>query len=179
LRGLTVPHPYAQAIACGLKRIETRKRRTRYCGRLAIQAALVPPLSLAVADLDKVLADCRASGVDTGAVRASLEAPESWALGKIIALAELADCVPVEELAPDPVERAFGYYAPARFGWRLAGVVRLPVPIAARGLQGLWPMKPEVMNILVKALSHSAQAGRELDGAFQVRDHCSPDMPAP
>jgi activating signal cointegrator 1 len=153
LRALTIRHPYAQAIACSLKKIETRGQRTRYRGRLAIHAALRHALPVAIANLDNVLADCRAAGVDAGAVRASLEAPESWAFGNIIAVAELADCVPVEELAPDPVERAFGDYAPGRFGWRLAGVVRLPVPIAARGLQGLWPIKPEVMNILEQALS--------------------------
>lgn len=152
MRGLTVRHPYAQAIACGLKRTETRGQRSRYRGRLAIHAALGYALPLAVTDLDNVLADCR-GGVDTGAVRASLEDPESWAFGKIIALAELSDCVPVEDLAPDPVERAFGDYTPGRFGWRLASVVRLPVPIPARGLQGLWPIKPEVMNILEQALS--------------------------
>jgi hypothetical protein len=153
LRALTVRHPYAQAIACGLKRIETRGQRTRYRGCLAIHAALGHALPLAVADLDNVLADCWAAGVDSGAVRASLEAPESWSFGKIIALAELSDCVPVEELAPDPVERAFGDYAPGRFGWRLAGVMRLPVPFPARGLQGLWPIKPETMNMLEQALA--------------------------
>lgn len=153
MRALTVRHPYAQAIACGLKRIETRGQRTRYRGRLAIHAALGHLLPLAVADLDNVLTDCRAAGVDTGAVRTSLGEPESWSFGKIIAVAELSDCVPVEELSPDPVERAFGDYAPGRFGWRLAGVVRLPVPVPARGLQGLWPIRPEVMNILEQALS--------------------------
>jgi hypothetical protein len=153
MRGLTVRQPYAQAIASGLKRIETRGRRTRCRGRLAIHASLGHALPLAVADLDKVLAHCRAAGVDTSAVRASLEAPESWSFGKIIALAELFDCVPVEDLTPDLVERAFGDYAPGRFGWRLARVVRLPVPVPARGMQGLWPMKPEIMDILDQALS--------------------------
>ena len=153
MRALTLRHPYAQAIACGLKKIETRGQRTRYRGRLAVHAALGHALPLAVADLDKVLADCQAAGVETDPVRASLEAPESWSFGKIIAVAELSDCVPVEELAPDPVERDFGDYAPGRFGWRLAGVVRLPVPFPARGLQGLWPIRPELMNILDQALS--------------------------
>ena len=68
-------------------------------------------------------------------------------------MAELSYCVPIEELTPDLVERAFGDYAAGRFGWRVAGVVRVPVPIPARGLQGLWPIKPEVMNILEQALS--------------------------
>ena len=157
MRGLTVRHPYAQAIACGLKRTETRGQRTRYRGRLAIHAALGYAFPLAVTDLDNVLADCRAAGVDTGAVRAPLEAPESWSFGKIIAVAELSDCVPVEELAPDPVERAFGDYAPGRFGWRLAGLVRLPSPIPARGMQGLWPIRAEVMDIVEQALVTSGR----------------------
>jgi hypothetical protein len=153
LRALTIRHPYAQAIACGLKRIETRGQRTRYRGRLAIHAALGHVRPLAAADLDNVLADCQAAGVDTHAVHALLEAPGSWSFGKIIAVAELADCRPVEDLTPDPVERAFGDYSPGRFGWRLVGVVRLPVPVRARGLQGLWPIKPETLNILEQALA--------------------------
>ena len=100
-----------------------------------------------------MLADCRAAGVDTDAIRASLEAPDSWSFGKIIAVAELSDCVPAQELTPDPVERTFGDYALGRFGWRLASVVWLPAPISARGLQGLWPIKPETMNILEQALA--------------------------
>ncbi len=62
MRGLTVRHPYAQAIACGLKRIETRGQRTRYRGRLAIHAALGHALPFALADLDGVLAECQAAG---------------------------------------------------------------------------------------------------------------------
>jgi hypothetical protein len=155
LRGLTVRHPYAQAIASGVKKTETRGQPTRYRGRLAIHAALGHAFPLALADLDRVLADCRPAGVDTHAIRASLEAPERWSFGNIIAVAELSDCVPVEEVAPDPVERAFGDYSLGRFGWRLAGVVRLrlPVPVSARGLQGLWPIKPETVNILEQALA--------------------------
>jgi hypothetical protein len=86
----------------------------------AIHAALGHALALAVADLDNVLADCRAARVDTEAIQASLEAPESWSFGKIIALAELSGCVPVEECTPDPVKPAFGDYTPGRFGWLLA-----------------------------------------------------------
>ena len=68
-------------------------------------------------------------------------------------MAELFDCVPVEDLGVDPVERAFGDYSPGRFGWRLASVVRLPVPVPARGMQGLWPITPETLNILEQALA--------------------------
>ncbi len=88
-------------------------------------------------------------------VRASLQTPESWAFDKIIAVAELADCLSVDQLAPDPAERAFGDYSAGRFGWRLAHVVRLPDPVPARGLQGLWPMRPETMDLLEQALSAS------------------------
>jgi activating signal cointegrator 1 len=155
MRSLTVRHPYAQAIACGLKRIETRSQRTRYRDRLAIHAALGHAPPFAIADHDKVLADYRAAGIDTDAVRASLEEPESWSFGKIIAVAELVDCRAVEDLTPDPAERAFGDYAAGRFGWRLAHVVRLREPVLARGLQGLWPMRPETMDLLEQALSAS------------------------
>ena len=153
MRGLTVRQPYAQAIACGRKRIETRGQRTRYRGRLAIHAALGHALPLALADLDGVLAEYPAAGLDIEAIEASLEPPESWSFGKIIAVAELVDCRPAEDLTPDPVERAFGDYAVRRFGRQFAHVVRLPVPVPARGLQGLWPVRPETMDLLEQALS--------------------------
>jgi hypothetical protein len=92
---------------------------------------------------------------------AHLKEPENWAFGKIVAVAELSDCVPVEELSPDPVERAFGDYTPGRFGWRLASIVRLHVPVPARGLQGLWPIDSETMNVLEQALA----ALRRLDAS--------------
>jgi activating signal cointegrator 1 len=153
MRGLTVRHPNAQAVACGLKSIETRGQRTRYRGRLATHAALGHALPLALADLDGVLAECRAAGLDTEAIQASLEAPESWSFGNIIAVAELVDCLPAEDLTLDPAERVFGDYAAGRFGWCLAPVVRLPDPVPARGLQGLWPVRLETMDLLEQALS--------------------------
>jgi len=62
--GLTIHHPYAQAIACALKKIETRGQRTRYRGRLVIHAALGHALPPPLADLDGVLVDCRSAGVE-------------------------------------------------------------------------------------------------------------------
>jgi activating signal cointegrator 1 len=156
----------------------TLGQRVRYRGRLAIHAALGHALPLALADLDGVLAECRGSGVDTGAVRASLEAPGSWSFGKIIAVAELSDCVPVEELSPDPVECAFGDYAPGRCGWRLASVVQLPFPIAARGMQGLWPIKAEIMDIVEQAFVALSRKDLDLDRAFQVRSLLAGDVRA-
>ena len=72
-------------------------------------------------------------------------------LSASIAIAGLCDCVPVEELAPDPVERTFGDYVPARSagGWRVSCGCLSPL---RRGLQA-WRIKPEVMNILVQAVS--------------------------
>jgi hypothetical protein len=155
MRGLTVRHPYMQAIACGLKRIETRGQRIRYRGRLAIHAALGYALPLALADLDAVLADCRAAGVDTDAIRASLEAPDSWSFGKIIAAAELSDCVPVEELTPDPVERALGDYARGPFGCGQASPEReLRSPLRRRPKRRRsWPCHRPA-----RAHKHSAEA---------------------
>ena len=75
--------------------------------------------------------------------------------GKIVALADLVDVVFVgdETTAEAFAARAdarMGNFAPGRYVWLLAHVVRLE-PTPHRGMMGLWDVRPEVAARLVAA----------------------------
>ena len=75
--------------------------------------------------------------------------------GKVVATAKLKACFPIIELcgskwAVYPTgkrikiegnELEFGDYTPGRYAWILEDVQPLPVPVAAKGMQGLWNWK--------------------------------------
>ncbi len=106
MKALTVRQPWADAIARGLKRIENRTWRTDYRGQLLIHAGL--------------------SEEDVpGRLRGRL------ALGSIIALVHLDDCLPLEETPDD--EHAEGPWC-----WLLSDPIPLVEPVPCAGRLGLW-----------------------------------------
>lgn len=132
MKALTLWQPWASLVAIGAKEIETRSWQTRYRGKLAIHAAKRKP-ELADDETGKYMMDALAS---ENVVWSMLP------LGAIVAICELVDCYPVEELWPDltsmEYEQAFGNYSAGRFAWELGVVKMVDPPIPARGFQGLW-----------------------------------------
>lgn len=125
MKALTVIQPWASAIVLGHKEIETRSWTTRYRGDIAIHAAkLFPTYAREFAETERVLG----------------RIPERLPLGAVIAVARLVDIRPTEELAGEisGLERLYGDYTPARFGWILAYIEPLAEPIPAKGSLGLW-----------------------------------------
>jgi len=122
MKAITIYQPYAYAIVAGLKRYETRPRRTNIRGRVAVHAAKGGPRFVTAA-LDSAL-------------------PESMKLdyGAVIGMVEIVDCVPVEEVMHTLTEReqVLGDYSPGRFAWVLQNPVMFDTPIPARGKQGWW-----------------------------------------
>lgn len=134
-KAITILEPWASLIACGAKRIETRSWPTKYRGPIAIHAGkriiqesafLIPIYStLMAADLDPNKAS-------------------SLSPGKVIAIAELEDCI---EMTIERIvawkdiygrnEIAFGHFKPGRYAWILSNVRRIE-PIQAKGLQRIW-----------------------------------------
>lgn len=122
MKALTLWQPYAQAIAVGLKRYETRSWSTCHRGSIAIHAAKRP---LRKNDLEL-------------AERYGLEAVP---LGFIVAIAELRECLPItKDLAAQQstTELDFGDWRPGRYAWLLENIQRLKEPVMERGMQGLW-----------------------------------------
>ncbi len=157
MRALSLTQPWAQLVALGAKRIETRSWSTRYRGPLAIHAAKGLPGWVAKAVRQEpafrtVLGDLSDPG---GLVLGDLPR------GGIIATCEL---LAVRRIFPDSTgwewdgptghhwtyqidarERAFGDYTPGRYAW-LLGRMQPIVYVPARGALGLWEWDPAAVQ---------------------------------
>lgn len=158
---LSLHQPWASAIALGAKRIETRHWSTNYRGPLLIHAAKTRE-SLDDEDPEE---DLRFIGAPAWRPIPGMPGwPDSlMPLGALVAIARLIACLPSEEFEgysgyvitePDGRrhdldlsggELALGNYAPGRFGWVLADVRPLPVPIPFRGQQNIFPVPAEIL----------------------------------
>lgn len=154
MRCLTLTQPWAQLVALGKKRIETRSWETLYRGPLAIHAA--KGLG-SVGGMRGLWELCEGEPFHSAIHPHML--PTALPLGAVVAVCDLVDCVATwpswasiepwitvasdsqQWVVPPPIdsdERAFGDYSPARFAWLLANVRMLPEPIPARGALSLW-----------------------------------------
>jgi hypothetical protein len=180
-KALTLTEPYASLVARGVKRIETRSWSTSYRGPIAIHAAagFAPLRKLGypgtldgmremIWDTRSLWEACNAASdgpggplscgwLDQGRV---FPLPFSLTLGKIIAVAELVDCLPTvyrpgagRSFCPPPLARrlaenghetACGDFSPGRYAWILENV-RQVEPLSPRDengrhpfAQGLW-----------------------------------------
>ena len=122
MKAITIWQPYAQAIALGLKKFETRSWATKYRGKLAIHASLKP--------LSK---ECK--------LLAEKYSIKDCPLGEVIVVADLVDCVLMTEefiQAQSDAERDFGDWRVGRFAWKLENIKVLKNPVKLSGKQGLW-----------------------------------------
>lgn len=154
IKAITLTQPYASAVAWLLKRIETRSWGRDYRGPLAIHAGLgLNPVG-GMAGLIELCAQIPALSramADRGLT------PQTLPRGKVVAVAQLVDCVStnhyssythgtqVWQVPPGnaSIEYALGDYGPDRFGWLLDQVQPLAEPITARGTLGLWDWIPD------------------------------------
>lgn len=127
-KAISIREPYASAIACGLKKIETRPRYTSYRGPIYIHA---PLKDLPNAEIEKLVRDQGAE----------------FHHGEIIAEAVLVDCIKMNNnfikavREYDPVEFSAGFYSPGRYALMLANVRRLDKPIPCKGQLGIFNVK--------------------------------------
>lgn len=150
MRGITVHQPFAQLLAIGAKRYETRPMATKYRGPIAIHAGLNRKT------LEKVMGFKSKTPLNASRgtlLRAVLDAiPDStekefFPFGAIIAIAELAGCVRCEDMWVADRERIFGDWTPGRFGWEIYNVRMLHTPIPCKGQLGLWTVKPGLLEM--------------------------------
>lgn len=149
LKALTVKQPYAELLAVGAKKYETRSKPAKYRGPIAIHAGK-DTLSYAVLMTETtVVSDSGAWHKRRDAIRAALDAANLWdiAFGAIIAYADIVNCYPVEDVKDlTENERMFGDWTPGRYAWEIAHVVRLPTPIPCKGQLGLWNVSPMIYD---------------------------------
>lgn len=126
IRCISLWQPWASLIACGAKTIETRGKpapRTILGVRIGIHAAknregfrwMSPALRQASFEL-------------------GFAAESDYPLGVILATAVVEASIPTERLAGD----IFGDFSAGRYGWMLADIRRLEVPVPVRGAQGVF-----------------------------------------
>src|SRR5689334_5342976 len=132
MRGLSLTQPWASLMAIGAKTIETRSRRWSYRGWVAIHASKEFPKDARRLCYQEPFASALAKH---GYVREG-----QLPLSSIIALVEISDCWQTEDVATriSGTERAFGDYRPGRSAYFTRRLIRLPEPIPARGMLGLW-----------------------------------------
>lgn len=138
MRALTLHQPYASAMALGLKRIETRSWSTPYRGPVVIHAALATG-TVQKAAWATMTAEDRAAFAAAG-----YGFLKALPLMRPVAVGNLIDCVPVEEVALrydralDSVEARWGIYTPGRFAWIFSDLRRVDHSRMITGYQGLW-----------------------------------------
>jgi hypothetical protein len=162
---LVIPmyQPYASAAALGLKRVETRPARVHWRGLVAIHSCAAWPrkYSLAYWALPREIRD-----------RLGTSLP----FAQIIAVAELAACVPAERFSLNGLvsqedsgrivtvemtnqERCLGDYASGRFGWVLENVRLLPGPVPYKAHQGCYQLPSDIESAVIQGLSGGDKRG--------------------
>jgi ASCH domain-containing protein len=114
IKALSVRQPWAWAIVAGVKTIENRSRRTSYRGKLLIHAGV------SKSDLG-----------EEGDRMLGLPSYDKLTYGAIVGVAELVDCVPVEQVAGQP-------FAEGPYCWLMVNARPLAVPYPCRGALSLW-----------------------------------------
>lgn len=168
MRALTLTQPWATLVAIGAKRIETRSWGTRYRGPLAIHAAAqFPGWAKNLLSTGPFFDAFTAAGCSPAALlAATAESEEGRRIlprGAVVAVCQLVEVWQIWRVAasahPDVVrvgprgtelgmlslteqEQAFGNFAPERYAWMLADIVRVHPPIPAKGALGLWEWTP-------------------------------------
>jgi hypothetical protein len=136
MKAITIRQPWATLVALGAKRIETRSWSTQYRGPLAIHA------SKSFTPLDRE--HCHGRYVRRRLREAGIEDPDDLPLGKVVAVAELVDCVRMTREFIDrlketrPGEYSFGFYRPGRWSWHLRKVRPVEPPARAHGRLSVW-----------------------------------------
>lgn len=120
---LTLTQPWATLVVTGRKKVETRRWKPAYRGRIVIHAAA------GWAAEDRELA--RTLGMD----------PSTLPLGAALGTARIRDVVATDRIREtlDAGELALGDYSDGRQAWLLDAPTTFPTPVPCRGRLGLWP----------------------------------------
>ena len=122
MKAITIWEPYATAIAIGLKKYETRTWKTNYRGPIAIHASIKK-----TDNQRKSLAE-----------KYNISNPR---YGKIVAIANLTDCILMEDkfiLKQSQKEKDLGNWEKGNYAWKLENIKIIEDSDIIKGKQGLW-----------------------------------------
>ena len=153
MKAISLWQPWASAMEIGAKTIETRGWATKYRGPLAIHAAkrCKKQETLWMLASDWVWKGIfKVSGED---VPTSGDILGALPFGRIIAVANLIDCVGTDSLLDADVltanghrEAALGDYSPGRYAWMTDNLRQLRKPIPWKGSQGFFNVPDDIIN---------------------------------
>lgn len=179
MRAISLRQPWAQLIAHGAKRYETRSWMTRQRGPLAIHASL--EFSTAARAM------CRREPFSS-----ALCGEDDLPLGCVVALCDLAAVFPTSpaDASLFPVEdwtereRTFGDFTPGRWAWQLDNIRALEVPIPVRGSLGLWHwdeaalgLHPENRHLMKKPTTQYRQGDVLIERIAKLPANLAPHAP--
>jgi len=143
MKAITILQPWASLIACGAKKIETRSWATKYRGKIAIHAgqgkqymefSKREPIFSCLWNKEQIKMQLK-------------ERRDSLPYGAVIAIADLVDCVEINESHEYYLklhledgtnkEYAFGDYTLGRYAWLLENIQAIK-PVPAKGMQRIW-----------------------------------------
>ncbi len=159
MRVITIRPPWADAIACGAKRFETRGWPTSYRGALAIHSGHGDDKEtrafLDMYEFQRALAPLVGKPLD-------LEVEPSWQgvmmehvnRGAVVAVCRLEDCRTTVGLPLHAYRREerLGDFSSGRYAWLLTGVVRLAQPVKCNGQLGLFNASADLRRKMLAAL---------------------------
>jgi activating signal cointegrator 1 len=143
VKALTVRQPFAQAIALGIKRFETRSWDYGHRALLAIHAGKFSGDQACFRRHQEAFGSAGFPEWDDlpkAAVIAVVEVAEVLETVELVFRGEITD--KGRTLGVTPLEVALGNWEPGGKAWRLSRVRRLRAPIPARGLRKLFTWQP-------------------------------------
>lgn len=141
MRALPLWQPWAQLVAVGAKRVETRHWRAP--GPLIGQRIAIH----ATKTRDHLALCCE------DPFAGYLPDLEALPLGAIVATVVIDRCAAITPASAavlevqSPDEFAFGDYTPGRFAWVLRDVAQLAEPVPCRGRQGIFDVPDELLGV--------------------------------
>ncbi len=131
MKAISLWQPWATAIVCGAKRIETRHWSTKVTGRVAIHAAK---------RWDNQCANAYGLLSERSDFCGLMPMEEGLPFGAIVGTVRIIGCAPVETMRDklSELELALGNFGDGRWGWLLEDAVRYHEPIPYRGAQGFF-----------------------------------------
>src|ERR1019366_3510272 len=141
-KAITLTQPWAQLVATGQKKVETRSWKTAYRGTLAIHSGKTVPAWAKQAIAERRDLNAAMFGMHGFPVP----------MGCIVAVVKLSGIIQVTgaQWEVDEQERPYGDYSIGRYAWILTDLRRLPTPIECKGAMGLWAVPASVEIEIVR-----------------------------
>jgi len=149
MKCLTMPEPYASAIAFGMKEYEVRSKPTDYRGLIAIHSGK----TFSKTGIPKVDWSNHVSVPLTR--RYSGLSEKDFSKGVILAVVELVECIEVDQSFIDSIseqERSLGDWDTNKYAYKLSNLKVLKENISTRGYQGVWNINEDVKNLITEKL---------------------------